>query len=320
MVMKQTYLKDFMSLAAFDHKITACIGFFDGLHRGHQVLINETIRIAKETGTESALITFSPDPWTVINNKSKVNHITPIKDKVRIAEELGLDHFITVHFDSDTAKLSPQEFIEKVLLRINVKHLVVGADFRFGHKGAGDVTYLKEHASIFFDTHVLKIDKSDDDAKIGTTQITQAILKGDMETATNLLGRPYHLTGIVIPGKQEGRKIGFPTANIDVIDEYVIPSGGIYAGFIWVDGIRHEAVLNIGYNPTFNTNDYVSIESFILDFDEDIYGRHVKQNFIKRLRPELKFDSVESLVAQMKLDVLEARTVLKEYEDYANTN
>ena len=309
--MKQTYLKDFMALEPFDHKITACIGFFDGLHRGHQHLISKTIKIAKETGTESAMITFSPDPWTVINNKSKVNHITPIKDKVRIAEKLGLDHFITIHFDSNTAQLSPQDFIEKILLRINVKNLLVGADFRFGHKGAGNVAYLQEHAHMFFDTHILEIDKEKDE-KIGTTQITQAILRGDMEVATDLLGRPYHVCGLVVPGKQEGRKIGFPTANIDVIDEYVIPAGGIYAGYIWVDGVRHEAVLNIGYNPTFNTNDYISIESFILDFDQDIYGKYVKQNFIKRLRPELKFDSVEALVEQMNIDVINARKVFKE--------
>lgn len=306
MVMKQTYLKDFMSLKQEKTPITACIGFFDGLHRGHQTLIDEVIRISKETGTESALITFSPDPWTVINKKSKVNHITPIKDKMQVAKDMGLDHFITIHFDEDTSRLSPNEFIEKILLRLNVKHLVVGEDFRFGFKGAGTVETLQNEGSKFFDTHVQSINKENTE-KIGTTQIVQAILKGDMEQATDLLGRPYHVSGLVVPGKQEGRKIGFPTANIDVVDEYVIPVGGIYVGHIWVEGIRHQAVLNIGYNPTFNTNDYISVESFILDFDQDIYGKHVKQSFLKRLRPEIKFDSVEALVEQMNKDVLEAR-------------
>lgn len=309
--MKQTYLKDFMALDPFEAPLSACIGFFDGLHKGHQSLINKTIEIAKETGTESAIITFSPDPWTVINNKSKVNHITPIKDKVDVAKSLEVDHFITIHFDHDTAKLTPQEFIEKILLRINVKHLIVGEDFRFGHRGAGDVAYLNEHANIFFDTHVVTFNKQDDE-KIGTTTIVQGILKGDMESVSAMLGRDYHVSGIVIPGKQQGRKIGFPTANIDVVDEYVIPAGGIYAGYITIDGIEHEAVLNIGYNPTFNTNDYISVESYILDFDEDIYGKHVKQTFIKRLRAEMKFDSIDALVEQMNKDVIEARAIFKE--------
>lgn len=315
--MKHTYLKDFMALDPFPHQLTACIGFFDGLHKGHQSLINETKRIAKETGTESCLITFSPDPWTVLNNKTSVNHITPIKDKHRIAEELGLDHYITINFDKDTAKLTPQEFVEKILVRLNVKHLVCGLDFRFGHKGAGDVNYLKKEASYFFDTHVLEIDKQDSQ-KVGTTQIVQSILKGDMEAANEMLGRAYHVCGFVIHGAKQGRKIGFPTANLEVVDEYVIPEGGIYAGFIFIDGVRYEAAVNIGYNPTFNTNDHITIESHILDFDKEIYGKHVKQTFVKRLRPELKFDSIEELITQMEKDVSEVRNILKEVsEDYA---
>lgn len=304
--MKQIYLKDFMSLQTSDTPISACIGFFDGLHKGHQALIKEVQKQAINTGTESAIITFSPDPWTVIHKKSKVNHITPIKDKIQVAKDLGIDNFITIHFDDHTSQLSPQEFIEKILLRMNVKHLVVGADFKFGHKGAGDVQYLQEHATMFFDTHVLELDTKDDQ-KIGTTQITQAILRGDMEQVTALLGRPYHVSGRVVPGKQQGRKIGFPTANIDVIDEYVMPAGGIYVGHIYIDDVAYQAVLNVGYNPTFNTNDYISVESFILDFDQDIYGKHVKQTFLKRLRAEEKFDSIESLVEQMTQDVSDAR-------------
>lgn len=307
MVMKQTYLKDFMSLTTSEAEITTCIGFFDGLHKGHQTLIDQVKALAQDTGTESAIITFSPDPWTVVNKKSKVNHITPIKDKIDVAKSLGVDHFITIHFDEATSQMSPQDFIEKILLKINVKHLVVGEDFRFGHKGTGNVAYLQTHAAQFFDTHILELNK-DDDEKIGTTQIIQSILKGDMEQVTHLLGRPYHVSGLVVEGKQQGRKIGFPTANIDVVDEYVMPAGGIYVGHIWVDDVRYQAVLNIGYNPTFNTNDYISVESFILDFDQDIYGKHVRQNFLKRLRPEQKFDSIEALVEQMNQDVVDART------------
>lgn len=312
--MKQLLLKDFMALDLYEHRLTACIGFFDGLHLGHQGLINETIRIAEETGTESCLITFSPDPWTVLNNKSHVNHITPVKDKVRIAESLGLDHYITINFTKETSQLSPQEFIEKILVRLNVENLVCGKDFRFGHKGAGTVDFLEKKASYFFKTHVVEIDKMNA-VKVGTTQIIQSILKGDMEAANTMLGRQYAVHGFVVHGAKEGRKIGFPTANLEVVDEYVIPEGGIYAGFIWIDGVRYQSAVNIGYNPTFNTNDYVTIESHILDFDQDIYGKNVKQTFVKRLRPELKFDSIDALVEQMTKDVQEARTILSALED-----
>lgn len=309
--MKQTFLKDFMALEPFKHELTACIGYFDGLHLGHQVLINETIRIAKETGTESCLITFSPDPWTVINNKSHVNHLTPVKDKIRIAESLGVDHYVTINFDKDTAKLTPQEFIEKILVRINVRHLVCGADFKFGHRGSGDVAYLQTNAHYFFDTHVIEIDKFENH-KIGTTEIIQAILRGNVDEANAMLGRDYHLNGFVVHGAKQGRKIGFPTANLDVVDEYVIPATGIYAGYTWIDGTPYMSAVNVGYNPTFNTNDHVRIESHILDFEGDLYGKNIRQSFVKRLRPEMKFDSIEELVKQMEKDVLEARSILNE--------
>lgn len=312
--MKQLELKEFMALKPFEDHLTACIGFFDGLHLGHQALINETIRIAKETHTKSCLITFSPDPWTVLNNKSHVNHLTPIKDKVRIAESLGLDYYVTINFTKETSQLTPQDFIEKILIPINVDHLVCGADFRFGHKGAGDVTYLKSKAAYFFQTHVLEINK-EHDIKIGTTQIVQAILKGDMELANAMLGRDYHICGFVVHGAKQGRRIGFPTANLEVVDEYVIPEGGIYAGYAYVDGVRYQAAVNIGYNPTFNTNSHITIESHILDFNEEIYGKNIKQTFIKRLRPELKFDSVEELIEQMEKDVLEVRDILRLNDD-----
>ncbi|QIK70062.1 bifunctional riboflavin kinase/FAD synthetase [Erysipelothrix sp. HDW6C] len=307
--MKQTVIKDHLQLQKFNTELAACIGYFDGLHLGHQHLINETIRVAKERGLESALITFDPDPWTVINDKSHVNHLTPIKEKVRVAQTLGIDHLITINFTKDTSKLTPLEFIESYLVPLNVRALVAGADFRFGHKGAGDVAFLKQHAHYHFDTIIFELDLTKN-KKIGTTMITQALLKGNVEEANQLLGRQYEISGFVIDGQKQGRKIGFPTANLDVVDEYVIPAEGVYAGFVEVNGEVFQSMLSIGHNPTFNHTEHLAIETHILDFDRDIYGELLKQTFVAKLRGQIKFDSVDALITQMKADEAKAREIL----------
>ncbi|WP_323615605.1 bifunctional riboflavin kinase/FAD synthetase [Erysipelothrix rhusiopathiae] len=309
--MKQITIRDYLQLHRNDHQLAACIGYFDGLHRGHQILINEAKKIAQEFNYETALITFDPDPWTVIHNKSHVKHLTPIKEKVRIAESLGIDYLITIEFTKDLSKLSPLEFIEKILVPLNVKTLICGADYKFGYRGEGSVDDLEELGHYYFDTHVVPLDHVNEQ-KIGTTAITQAILNGDVQQANDLLGRLYSISGFVVGGQHRGREIGFPTANMDVVDEYVIPKQGVYAGFVEVKGIMYQSVINIGHNPTFNTTEHLSLETYILDFDEDIYGEVIKQSFVKRLRDELKFDSIETLVEQMHRDVKEARLILDE--------
>ncbi len=307
--MKQTIIKDHMTLNTFGNEIAATIGYFDGLHLGHQSLINETIRIAKERNLESAIITFDPDPWTVVNDKHKVNHITPMKEKVRVAQSLGIDHLIIINFTKDTSKLSPMEFIEAYLVSMNVRALIVGADFKFGFRGQGNVAFLKEHAHYFFDTLIHELDLTNE-KKIGTTMITQALLRGDVKTASALLGRDYVISGFVVDGRKQGRKIGFPTANMDIVDEYVIPAEGVYAGLVEVQGEVFKAMLSIGHNPTFNSTERLSVETHILDFDRDIYGELIKHTFVEHLRGQVKFDSIEALVEQMKKDERKTRTVL----------
>ncbi len=312
--MKVIKIDEFMSLDLFKQNLSACIGYFDGLHLGHQVLFKKTISLAQEQGISSALITFDPDPWVVLSGKSEVKHITPIKDKVRLAESFGFDYYIVVKFTSETAQLSPQAFIEKILVKMNVKHLVCGEDFKFGHRGAGNVETLKDYGNYFFDTHIVEISK-DEDLKIGTTAITQAILKGDMDRANAMLGRDYQISGFVVHGAKQGRRIGFPTANMEIVDEYLIPPKGIYAGRTIVNDTEYDSVLNIGYNPTFNTNDHLTVEVHILDFNEEIYGQNIKQSFVKRLRDELKFDSIDALIVQMNQDVLDAKAILRRHYD-----
>lgn len=309
--MKQITIRDYLQLYRNEHQLAACIGYFDGLHRGHQILIEEAKKIAAEKELETALITFDPDPWTVIHNKTHVKHLTPIKEKVRLAESLGIDYLITIEFTKDLSKLSPVDFIEKILVPLNVKTLICGADYKFGYRGKGTIEDLKKYGHYYFDTHVVALDRVNEQ-KIGTTAITQAILNGNIEQANHLLGRPYTISGFVIGGQHRGREIGFPTANMDVVDEYVIPKQGVYAGYVEVKGNIYQSVMNIGHNPTFNTTEHLSIETYILDFDEVIYGEIIKQSFIKRLRDELKFDSIDELVEQMHQDVREARKILDE--------
>lgn len=307
--MKQRVISDHRELFKSDAKLAACIGYFDGVHLGHQVLIDKTIEIAKKKGIKSALITFDPDPWTIINNRNKVNHITPMKEKIRLLSKTGLDELVIVKFTKDLSKLSPQKFIEQVLIPLNVVDLIAGEDFKFGHMGKGNVDFLKENASVFFETHVLEF-KEDQDTKIGSTKITQAILRGECDRVEAMLGRPYTIAGYVMQGNREGTRIGFPTANLDVTDEYIIPKQGVYAGYVEVKGKTYKSVLNIGHNPTFNESDTLSIETHILDFNKIIYGELLKQSFVVRLRDEIKFDSVEALVEQMNEDVKATRKIL----------
>lgn len=309
--MKFISVKNPMELLKQPQKLVACMGYFDGLHLGHQLLFNETIRLAKEKGLASAIITFDPDPWSVLHDSNNVKHLTPLKEKHYLAQNMGIDYYITIHFTKDVSKLSPKQYIDYYLIPLNVSTLVVGEDFKFGYKGQGNVNYLKEHASIHFDTHVISIDR-DNSVKIGTTAITQHLLRGNVEAANKMLGRPYTLSGFVIDGRKQGRKIGFPTANLDIVDEYIIPAEGVYAGYTEVLGKKYRSLVSIGHNPTFNHTEKLSVETYILDFNTMIYGELLKQSFDIKLRDQIKFDSISELIEQMKHDEMRARTLLDE--------
>ncbi|CAM4224442.1 bifunctional riboflavin kinase/FAD synthetase [Erysipelothrix inopinata] len=311
--MKETRIKDRLQLVEKRDELVACIGYFDGLHKGHQLLINEVKDVAKERGLKSAIITFDPDPWTVVNNKSHVNHLTPMRDKIALAESMGIDHLIIIEFTKDISKLEPIEFVETILVPLNVRVLVCGEDFRFGYRGAGNVAFLQEHARYYFDTHIMEIDYSVN-KKIGTTAIVQSLLKGDIESANDMLGREYHLSGFVVKGHQRGREIGFPTANIEITDEYVIPQEGVYAGYATVRGKTYRSLISIGHNPTFNHSVKLSVESHLLDFDEDIYGEVISQTFVSCLREQIKFDSIDALIVQMNEDKEKAVKLFDEIE------
>ena len=288
--------------------VVACIGYFDGMHKGHQALVNATIEKAKELGVESGLITFDPDPWVTLRNAKDVKHITPLQQRINIAVELGIKNIFILNFTKEMAALSPLDFI-KVLDSCNIKALICGFDYHYGQFGKGDIESLKRDA----DFEVIVIDAvSDNEGKISSTRITNLIEEGEVHKAEELLGYAYRVEGYVVHGNAKGRTIGYPTANVSVPSEYLEPKGGVYACFALIDGKKYKAMVNIGHNPTFNYTESMSLEAYILDFSGDLYDKRLKISFKYYLRPEKKFKYVGNLKMQLEQDEFAVRTLLRE--------
>lgn len=294
--------------------IVACIGFFDGLHCGHQALINKTIELAKQNQAQSALITFSPDPWEVIKGGTDYQHLATTKRREELAEKMGLDCLITLDFTKEMSKLDPEQFLLQVLVPCKLKALVCGFDFNYGAFGKGNAAVLKEDAKNFFDVYIID-SVNEDDKKISTSRIVTYIEQGEINHANRLLGYRYQIEGVVIHGKKRGREIGFPTANLAIHPEYILPKKGIYEGWIQIEQNWYPTIVNIGHNPTFNFSNELSVEAHILNFDQDIYGQAVRLEFENFLRDEMKFSSIDELVQQMNVDREKARQDLISHEE-----
>ena len=288
--------------------VVACIGYFDGMHKGHQALVNATLEKAKELGVESGLITFDPDPWVTLRDAKDVKHITPLQQRINIAVELGIKNIFILNFTKEMAALSPVDFI-KVLDSCNIKALICGFDYHYGQFGKGDIESLKRDA----DFEVIVIDAvSDSEGKISSTRITNLIEEGEVHKAEELLGYAYRVEGYVVHGNAKGRTIGYPTANVSVPGEYLEPKSGVYACFALVDGKKYKAMVNIGHNPTFNYTETMSLEAYILDFSGDLYDKRLKISFKYYLRPEKKFKYIGNLKMQLEQDEFAVRTLLRE--------
>ena len=288
--------------------VVACIGYFDGMHKGHQALVNATLEKAKELGVESGLITFDPDPWVTLRNEKDVKHITPLQQRINIAVELGIKNIFILNFTKEMAALSPLDFI-KVLDSCNIKALICGFDYHYGQFGKGDIESLKRDA----DFEVVVVDAvNDNEGKISSTRITNLIEEGEVHKAEELLGYAYRVEGYVVHGNAKGRTIGYPTANVSVPSEYLEPKGGVYACFALIDGKKYKAMVNIGHNPTFNYTETMSLEAYILDFSGDLYDKRLKISFKYYLRPEKKFKYIGNLKMQLEQDEFAVRTLLRE--------
>lgn len=275
------------------------IGFFDGLHLGHMQLLNKVIEISKYTGLKKGFMTFDKHPRVVFGHQN-FQYLMTLEEKINIVEKMGFDYFFIIHFNTEVAKEDPATFVEKYLIRHNIKYVVCGFDFHFGNLGKGNGHTLKELSQDRYQVEIIKKYEIDH-KKVSSSIIRNYIHHGEIKKANQLLNRPYRITGKVIHGRKNGHKIGFPTANVEV-GHYVVLKKGVYAVYFYVRGKKYKAMANIGYNPTFGSLEKISLEVNIFDFDEDIYGETVNVDFIEYIRKETHFQSIDELVKQLNHD------------------
>ena len=286
------------------------IGVFDGIHLGHQEIIKILTKGAHAIGMPAAVLTFDPHPAKILG-RGEIRLLTLPDERAELLEDMGVDVVITEHFTQELSAVSAFDFMSRLTRGLGLKHLVIGYDFALGKGREGNATRLSEIGRELGYTVEVVSALSDESGVISSTEIRKLVSAGSVAEAARLLGHPYSLRGPVIRGDGRGRKIGVPTANIDYPHEKVVPAMGIYAGWAHLANKRHMAAISIGINPTFTPDKQIpSVEAYILDFDEDIYGEQLKIEFIARLRDELKFDSVEALVEQIWRDVEETRKIL----------
>ena len=287
------------------------IGTFDGVHVGHQRLLGRLNGMAASGGLLSGVLTFRNHPRLVLNPEVRLPYITTLEERVALLQAQGVDLVISVDFTRELSLLKASEFVALLSGSLKMQGLVVGPDFALGHRREGDLPTLKrlEGELGFWVEAVDPVLKGE--SVIKSSVIRSLITQGDVETSGGMLGRRYSLTGLVVEGERRGRTLGFPTANLALDPDLVIPADGIYATWAVVDGRRHQAATCIGVRPTFGPGQRM-VEAFILDFGDEIYGKPVTLEFAQRLRDEWAFDSAEALIDQMKVDVEQARAVLSD--------
>ena len=292
------------------------IGAFDGVHIGHQAVIERLKILAGADGAATAVVTFDRHPATVVRPESAPKLLCDLDTKLELLAATGVDYTLVVHFDEARSKESAEDFVAEVLAGcLNATSVVVGHDFHFGHRRRGNIDLLAiEGVRHGFSVAPLDLLPDDRDHEVvSSTRIRHLLDQGEVVDAARLLGRPHEVRGCVEHGDERGRTLGFPTANVSLPDELQLPADGIYA--CWYerpDGSVHPAAVSLGRRPTFyDQQPYRLLEAFLLDFGGDLYGEKAKVRFVARLRGEAKFDSVEALVAQMDNDVAAARTVLR---------
>ncbi|MCM3739003.1 riboflavin biosynthesis protein RibF [Oceanobacillus luteolus] len=288
---------------------TVCaIGFFDGIHKGHQQVIGKAVQVAQENGMESAVITFHPHPSVVLKKGTRhVQYITPLREKQEILQKMNVDRLYIIEFNKELSGLSPQEFIDHFIIGLNIKHLVAGFDYSFGHKGSGNMTNISDYTRGKFDYTV--IDKVTlDDEKVSSTRIRELLKQGNVETVNKLLKRPLKYTSVVIRGAQRGRDLGYPTANLRIVEDALLPKIGIYAVRVIYKNAVYEGMASIGTNPTFKEDQgNLSVEVNIFDYNNDLYGEELQIEWHKFIREEQVFPDAESLIEQLARDEVDIR-------------
>lgn len=295
------------------HGAFVTIGNFDGIHRGHQQLFRTLIDEAAKQNRKTVVITFDPHPQKVLHPERRPFFLlTPLDEKIRLMEKSGIDAVLPITFTLKFARTTAEDFVRTILWdKLRLSKLFIGYDYTFGKDKQGNADFLRSMGKeLGFDVEEIVVVK-EDETIASSTNIRVAICNGNVKLAHTLLGRPYNVYGTVVKGYRRGTDIGIPTANIQ--SEKVMPPRGVYAVIAELEGKKHQGVINIGYNPTFGNNQ-LSIEVHLFDFHEDIYDKHIEILFIDRLRDEIKFESTEKLVKQIRSDIERARTILRTYD------
>jgi riboflavin kinase / FMN adenylyltransferase len=292
----------------------ATVGIFDGVHAGHRFLMEELKSLAHERGLKSVVITFSEHPRTVLNPDFKPEILTTLTEKIERLESTGIDTCVVVDFTVEMAKLSAYEFIKTVLFeKYQVRTLLVGHDHRFGHnREDGFPEYRQYGNSLGMEVYLAIQYKTEQDINICSTEVRSALKSGNIDEANRLLTYPYSITGKVVDGFMLGRKIGFPTANIEPNHpDKLIPKMGVYAVKVCWNNQYYIGMLNIGNRPTVNNDGKITIEVHILDFDEDIYSQTIEIIFVQKIRDEKKFNNIDELIVQLQKDKNQVITMNK---------
>jgi len=296
-----------------DRPISIALGHFDGVHRGHQQVINKAINTAKENGLASAVMTFDPHPKAILGQGEQYAHcLTPLYMKTKLFEQLGVDYVFVVRFDLEFAGITPKAFVDQLLHQLNVVNVAVGFDFRFGAKGAGTPEVLTQLCEPNIHVDVVEAFMIDG-AKVSSTIIREYLEQGNIEHANHLLGRNFQVEGIVVQGDQRGRTIGFPTANLRLGAPYLTIRLGVYAVIAHLGSRTFYGVLNHGMKPTFYAEDIIPVmEAHLFDFSEDIYGEHIVIDFVQFIRPEQRFAGINELIAQIKKDADQVKSLFSQ--------
>ncbi len=293
-----------------DRPSIVTIGVFDGVHRGHQYLLAQLVTEAHTSQRTAVVLTLSPHPDRVLKSLTGRYYLTTPEQKARWLGDLGVDIVVTQPFDDAVRHIRAAAFVEQLRANLNLTSLWVTADFALGYKREGSVEFLRRLGEQQgFEVRTIDVLTSADQQRISSTMIREALWRGEVETARSLLGRSYQVEGVVIHGDHRGRTIGFPTANLQIWDEQIIPANGVYACRVQLGGETFMAVTNIGNRPTFG-GDSIRIEAHLLDFEREIYGQTLRLEFVAFLRGEQKFSGIEALISQIQADAQRGRSIL----------
>ncbi|ALO27402.1 riboflavin biosynthesis protein RibF [Leptospira borgpetersenii serovar Ballum] len=288
------------------------LGNFDGIHLGHQALLDRVLQVSQKTGLASCAVTYDPNPAVVLGKKPEMKNLMTFADKEEWIRQKGIDFLVVLSFNKELAEMSAESFLEEILLKqLKAKNIIIGFNHCFGKERRGNYELLKEYSERL----KYSVEKMDPvflkEIKLSSSYVRRLISEGNVKEAAHCLNRFYSVSGTVVGGHKRGRKIGFPTANVQPTNaDILLPGIGVYAGFTTVAGIEYSSMINIGHNPTFGEN-AITLESNIFDFQKNIYDEGIKIAFTEKIRNEIKFSSVENLIAQLKQDEISARNILK---------